>query len=277
MLLEKLAGCRLTDKQIERLSHHYGAWLEAEQVEEKAYQAKDDLHYAMVDGSMVLTRQDGWREMKLGRLFAAQELRAFKGRKEIRSSVYTAHLGGHCAFFDKFERHLDGCKKLVVVADGAQWIWDYFEVAFPDAIPILDFYHAAEKLSTFAHLHFPHTQERNNWVENQRQALLHNQVQQVIQTLEALPCKGQALQGQKQIITYFKHNQHRMQYQTYEQQGFLIGSGAIEGAHRHVIQQRLKLAGQRWTLDGVQQVANLRVAAKSDQWNKVVHAIKIAA
>ena len=40
-------------------------------------------------------------------------------------------------------------------------------------------------------------------------------------------------------------------------------SGAIESANREVIQQRLKLSGQRWTPLGLQQVVNLRVAYKS--------------
>lgn len=43
----------------------------------------------------------------------------------------------------------------------------------------------------------------------------------------------------------------------------LIGSGAIEAAHRNVIQKRLKLSGQRWTIKGAQQITNLRTYKKS--------------
>ena len=57
----------------------------------------------------------------------------------------------------------------------------------------------------------------------------------------------------------------------------LIGSGAMEAAHRNVIQQRMKLSGQRWTKQGAQKMANLRVTFKSNQWNKVVESTKIAA
>ncbi|MFV0269601.1 MAG: hypothetical protein ACK5HT_20960 [Draconibacterium sp.] len=54
-----------------------------------------------------------------------------------------------------------------------------------------------------------------------------------------------------------QNNLKRMQYKTFNEQGLLIGSGAIESAQRDILQQRLKLSGQRWTMKGLQQVANL--------------------
>ena len=60
-----------------------------------------------------------------------------------------------------------------------------------------------------------------------------------------------------------------MYYQSFQEKGYFIGSGAIEAAHRHVLQQRLKLSGQRWTKDGFQSVANLRACYKSKQDHKI--------
>ena len=71
-------------------------------------------------------------------------------------------------------------------------------------------------------------------------------------------------------MSYYRNNRSRMYYGSYRRRGLLIGSGPIEAAHRNVIQQRLKLAGQRWTQAGVQQVANLRVLRKSDRWQRVI-------
>jgi hypothetical protein len=68
-----------------------------------------------------------------------------------------------------------------------------------------------------------------------------------------------------------------MLYGTYESLGYLIGSGAIESAHRNVFDKRLKLWGQGWTKKGLQQVANLSVGYKNQQWNKVEKLIKNAA
>lgn len=276
-VLNKLTGCSMSDKQIERLSHHYGEELEKRTLDEVPFEAKTTLHYAMADGSMVFTREDKWREMKLGRVFAASDLLTFKKRKEVKESHYTAHLGTCSAFFEKFERHLDGCKNLVAIGDGAPWIWDYFDSAHPDAVQILDFFHAAERLSGFAKNQFEDPDQRKAWLGEQQSRLLENQVKEVIQTISDLKCKGEAANAQKQTITYFTNNQHRMAYKTWKDKGWLIGSGPIESAHRNVIQQRLKLSGQRWTLKGVQQVANLRVAYKSNDWNQVIGLIKMAA
>ena len=49
----------------------------------------------------------------------------------------------------------------------------------------------------------------------------------------------------------------------------LIGSGAIESAHRNVLHKRLKQPGQRWSKKGLQNMINLRVLNKSGHWNMV--------
>ena len=68
-----------------------------------------------------------------------------------------------------------------------------------------------------------------------------------------------------------------MNYPEYDKLGYYIGSGAIESAHRTVVQKRLKLSGQRWTIDGAQRVLNLRVLKMSGKWNVVQDAIRVAA
>lgn len=68
-----------------------------------------------------------------------------------------------------------------------------------------------------------------------------------------------------------------MLYQTYKMKGYIIGSGAIESAHRNVVQQRLKLSGQRWTIKGAQEIVNIRAYKKSNRWNELVDFIKNAA
>lgn len=54
-----------------------------------------------------------------------------------------------------------------------------------------------------------------------------------------------------------------MDYKRYLQEGLRIGSGAMEAAHRTVIQSRMKRSGQRWSDRGAQNLLNLRVAYKS--------------
>lgn len=57
----------------------------------------------------------------------------------------------------------------------------------------------------------------------------------------------------------------------------IIGSGAIESAHRAIIQKRLKQSGQRWGKTGAQNVLNLCVTDQSGKWGKVVRNIRRAA
>jgi len=65
-----------------------------------------------------------------------------------------------------------------------------------------------------------------------------------------------------------------MLYKTFMDKGLAIGSGAIESAHRTVVQKRLKQSGQRWTIDGAQKIVDLRVVHASKQWHRVVDIIK---
>jgi hypothetical protein len=68
-----------------------------------------------------------------------------------------------------------------------------------------------------------------------------------------------------------------MKYKTFRQQGYLIGSGAMESAIRNVVQHRLKRSGQRWTVNGGQQVLNLRTLFLSNLENMVIDKIKLTA
>lgn len=69
-----------------------------------------------------------------------------------------------------------------------------------------------------------------------------------------------------------------MDYKAYKGIGAgLIGSGAIESAHRTVVQKRMKQSAQRWTNKGAQNMLNLRVLTMNQQWDKVVQLIKKAA
>lgn len=281
-MAEKLLGHPLSDKQIERVSHHYGELLEEESKQEPEYQLDEALHYGLMDGSMVYIRGQGWKEIKLGRVFAARERIEEKRRNTIRESHYAAHLGNHTAFLEKFEPLLSGKKQLVAIAaastvDGARWIWDYWDSEHPEAVQILDYYHVVEKLGQWAVTVFGDPEECRAWMDQQEEYLLANQTEEVIEVVQGVCCSGTKQKQQSQLLTYLTNNIGRMHYKTYRDQGYCIGSGAIEAAHRNVIQKRLKLSGQRWTAQGLQQVANLRVAYLSNQWGHLQNAVRNAA
>jgi len=88
--------------------------------------------------------------------------------------------------------------------------------------------------------------------------------------ISLLKCTNKTtLKAKEKLLNYLTTNKKRINYGEYIKQGLLIGSGAIEAAHRDVLQKRLKLSGQRWTTNGAQQIANLRTYKKSNKWDQV--------
>ncbi|MEK7172414.1 MAG: hypothetical protein AAB740_00350 [Patescibacteria group bacterium] len=287
-MFNKMKGVNISGKQIERVCHHYGGIIEEENqqlIETQQSQTYTDeernkLHYVMVDGSMYLTREEKWKEAKLGRVFKAEDDVAISyQRNMITTSTYIAHLGNQKEFFPKLEYHIDELRSLAIIADGAKYIWSWADTFYPDATQILDFFHAKEHLCAFAINYFKDTQEREQWIECYCKIMMEDDAGKVIKALEKLPkVSDNAIEKQKQtLIRYYRANLHRMRYSTFKKRGLLIGSGPIEAAHRNVLQQRMKLSGQRWTKKGFQQVANLRVVKKSNQWNRISELIKKAA
>jgi hypothetical protein len=253
-LLKETLGIDMSAKQLQRVSEAYGAALEkaeAEAVKQPEPPAPalplkhpEERVYCMCDGGMVFIREEGWKEMKVGRTFTESScVQIQEKRKQILRSQYTCHLGNHTAFLEKWEPELEPYKNKVFIADGAKWIWNYVSDAYPCAVQILDFFHAIEKLGTFAKWQYSDIGERTHWLAFQKEALKNNGVENIINEMSKMkPTNKEAAKARQDVSQYYENNKERMQYKTYLEQGYLIGSGAIEAAHRNVIQQRLKLS-----------------------------------
>lgn len=285
-LMERLCGIKLSDKTIENLCHHYGEKLEEEpfyssEVSDNELlmeKSKTDLHYVMVDGSYILTRQDGWKETKLGRVFKAEDnFLVNEKRSVIRASSYVAHVGESKDFTPKLAFLLSGLSSLVFIADGATWFWNWVSEHYPNSVQILDFWHAYEKIGQWGKTHFKNPQECNIWCEHAKDLLLKGKVQDLLSELKGIDSQGDSLEKKQTLLTYLDNNSHRMDYKTYIEKGYLVGSGAVESAQRNVIQHRMKRSGQRWTIKGAQQVLNLRTTKFSNKWQNIVNIIKKAA
>lgn len=236
------------------------------------------LHYAMVDGSYILSRENGWTETKVGRVFKATDnYSVSEKRAVIQHSEYVAHIGTHLEFIDKFSPVLNRLDCLVFIADGATWIWKWVNDFYPNAVHILDFFHAYEKIGQWATLAFKDKQQRGLWIENAKELLLNDDLEELVIQIQNTDCQGDGLDKKNALLTYLDNNAHRMSYKTFLEKGYLIGSGAIESAQRTVIQQRMKRSGQRWTLKGGQQVLNLRTKNLSDRWCDVIKLVRMAA
>jgi len=214
---------------------------------------EEEVVYGMVDGGMLQTR-------------------------EIKDSIYCGHLGNYEAFLEKFEPLTDKLDDLeegfVFIADGASWIWRWIKEAYPKATQILDFYHAVEHLSDFAKVLYKNKLERLEWINKQKMKLLNDKIENIINTIEDIKCSKSVDNERNKLLTYLKNNRHRMLYKTFRDRGLRIGSGAIESAHRTVIQKRMKQSGQRWSIQGAQNIIDLRLLNINQQWSVLTDLIK---
>jgi hypothetical protein len=275
-----LLGLEISPVQIYRLTHHYGQAIEAdlnhEVLVKEAFKEQNTTEgpvvYWMVDGAMILT-DDGYKENKLGRIFSNKSMKASivedRGGS-IESSLYTTHLGTSDDFITKIKGHMDVHKylgqNLVFISDGAVWLRHMVELHYPRATMILDLYHVLEYIGTIAIAAFGKGHKTSKWIEKQRELLIDSQIDTVLRHIKSLKV-GSNLR--KLTYNYLDSNRDRMDYKTYRERNLLIGSGAIESAHRTVVQKRCKRSGQRWTQLGAQRVLNLRVCWMSERWDIV--------
>jgi hypothetical protein len=274
-----------------RVTNYYGEQMgEKEKIPQRSLPvlAKDESLYVEVDGSMILTREKenatdtGWKEVKVGRVFKAKDdcVSTDKQRGCIVQSQYIAHLGGKRSFVRQMDELIDSFgalgNRLIFISDGATWIKNWQTDIFPEAVQIIDYFHVLEHIHEFSGMYFDDNTRAKAWVKDQCLLLQDSQVLKVIGNIKALPAGStQSENNRNNLIDYLTNNADRMDYKRYCKLGAgIIGSGAIESAQRTVVQERLKLSGQRWNKKGAQHVLNLRVVYKSGAWNKVTDLIK---
>lgn len=282
--VELLLNIKSNDTAIYRMTDKMGESLE-DTVRELEYQRKeevkdDEVVYSQVDGSMLLTRELGWKETKLGRVFKGSSiLQECTERKWIRRSEYVAHLGCHTEFENSMSKILDNYshlkERLVFINDGAKWIHNWISSEYPNALQILDFYHAIEHISDYSRLCIIDKAKRQKWIKETSNVLKQKGYEQTINRIEELKSNTKKKKEAKEkLMNYLEGNKERMDYPMYISKGLLIGSGAIESAHRNVLQKRLKQSGQRWSTRGLKNIIGLRVLNKSDHWHLIRDKLK---
>ena len=193
-LAETLLGLPVGASQIDRLTRFYGGAI-ATEVDQAATPeaAPVGVVYAQADGAMLLT-DEGYKEAKLGRIFAATALRTSVVEERgghIASSVFVGHLGNAAAFGVKLAAQLDPYKDrgrdLVFISDGALWLRQLMEKACPQATLILDLYHAMEHIGQAGKASFGTGQAASDWFDEQRSLLLDSKVDEVLTNLKQLP------------------------------------------------------------------------------------------
>jgi hypothetical protein len=225
------------------------------------------------DGTMILLREEGWKEVKLAAFSQVEVIspqdkrRRSAQRRGKRAHENVVRLCGHsyCAGLweaDTFERHqyaeglrrrLDQVERLSSVNDGAPWIERTTFTNFPEAVQEIDWPHAVERLWAVAHAICGEESAAGEWMEEQEEALWAGRVEEVITALEALECDQPDYPDQvRQTPGYFRHNRERMRYDVFRAQGYPIGSGTVESGAKNVVKHRMRRPGRGWSRDGAQ-------------------------
>jgi len=162
-------------------------------------------------------------------------------------------------------------KELVFLGDAAEWIWNLVQEHFPQAVQIVDWFHAAEHLETVAKAVFEEQSARKAWLQDTRQWLWEGQLSAVIRACEVLTHQGHGADQARKATTYFTNNAIRMDYAAYRKAGYQIGSGTVESACKQLGIQRMKVPGATWDLQGARLTAKARAALLSDQWDTLAN------
>jgi hypothetical protein len=229
------------------------------------------------DGVMV-HYQDGWHEVKVG-LVAGVEDGDLRGSSYVCAREAAEHFGPRLlaeaarrGALDVIDwdgplggRNLAVLRPVHVVGDGAPWIWNLADDYFGRRTEVVDFYHASEHLWEVARaLHGTGTAEAAAWAGACIGALYKEGAAPVRAALaQAQPPTDTAAEVLRVERGYFATNADRMDYPAIRDQGLPIGSGAVESSARHVVQQRMKRAGQRWSEPGGRAMLALRACYAS--------------
>jgi hypothetical protein len=284
-LLQQTTGLVVSSETVRRVSEAAGTALAdaddtavaaaAAGAEPAVVDAAPGLLVAETDGVLVRYR-DAWHEVKIGAMGGWVVGKDGQGR--LTALSYVAAREPSTAFADRFSAEVarrgglavtgwhgphQGVaefRRLVVLGDGALWIWVTVASQCGTVTEIVDYFHAAEHLTTVAGLlHGGGSAAATAWAAAQRAVLRTDGVDAVLPAL--CPPAGLSAEAAAKLATergYFTSNAARMQYPTFEAQGLPIGSGAVESSAKHLIQLRLKRPGARWSTAGGRAVITLR-------------------
>lgn len=231
--------------------------------------------YISMDGTSVhLTR--GWSEMRLAAIYETEEVRQPDGQTVPRTvrPTYLPFRGnvetfGQLVYVEAARRGLEEAGEVIILGDGAEWIWRQARQLCPEAVCIVDWWHATEHLWDAAQALFGEgSAAAKDWERQRESELWEGQVEKVLAALqEALPAAGEGRQVIQEQITYCTNQRNRMHYDEYRACGYQVGSGTVESACNRVIGQRLKQAGMIWSEEQAVAVATIRAALLDGRWD----------
>jgi hypothetical protein len=299
-LAERFLLFQVSDNTVRKQTEGYGnaqaqlekEWMgEAEnekalQVRERHLKPQAGRMYASIDGAHVPLQQE-WRELKTLCWYQVEKIHPSIARNHHgpamgeQSDLQAKDMQYHCDILEAerfgrllwatgLQKQADAYEEVVFVCDGAVWIWRLVEQYFPQATQIVDWYHASQYLTPIAEAAFgAGTPQAQQWLTQTRSDLWEGRIHEVLQACRTCLRPAASRPFAEKAISYYTHNEKRLDYARFRQQGYLIGSGTIESACKQIAAARLKCSGARWTLPGVIATAKARAAWLSKSWDSL--------
>ena len=296
--LENLAGVLVKTKAVERVSQAIGQQIE------RVFEGERELAlsgkvvplkavpklYIAIDGTgvpVVRRETEGrkgkdetgkakTREAKLGCVFTQTTLD--ENQRPVRDEHSTTYVGaietaeafGIRIYAEAIRRGVTRAAQVIVLGDGAHWIWGIAEEHFYGAIKIVDLYHAREHLALIANLVYgTGAIKSKQWMDARREQLDAGDVEAVIASVHRLrPSNTKVEDEVRTAADYFHRNAKRMRYAEFRKQGLFVGSGVMEAGCKTICGQRLKLSGMHWTVRGANAIIALRCCQLSARWEE---------
>jgi hypothetical protein len=223
------------------------------------------------DGAMVHLVGGEWAEVKT--LALGEVTRNKRGEVCTQHLSYFSRLSDaesfeEAALVETHRRGLERAIEVCAVQDGAEWLQGLVDYHRADAVRILDFAHAAEYVNEIGQaVGAAGGRLPAKWLDGVLHRLKHEGPQRVLTHLARLTARYPSA-GIQEKLAYLQKREGHMQYPTYQQAGWPIGSGSVESANKVVVEARLKGAGMRWGRQNVNPMLVLRNAVCNRQWHE---------
>lgn len=283
-LIGDLLGVRVSKSKGERYTQAAGAAYvalqteEADEIERQAPAALPGSEKLVMsaDGAMVPLLHGEWAEVKtlvIGEV-PPPVLKGGEWVVHARKLSYFSRLVNserfeHLTLSEVHRRGVENSRQVAAVMDGSDWLQSLVDYHRPDAVRILDFPHAGQRLGQVAQAVWGEdTPETRQWTGERLHQLKHQGPVGVLELLHQLQAQHPDLGVLTENLAYLKKRETQMHYPIFQQQGWPIGSGIVESGNKLVVEVRLKGAGMHWKRENVDPMLALRNIICSDRWGQ---------
>ncbi len=285
-LLQDLLGVQVSKATARRATLATGeaaltVWeAEVERLKQEMPQAPcgADKQLLSADGAMVHLVGGEWVEVKtlvLGEVTCNQRGEVCTQHISTCSRLSDAEHFTQASLLETHRRGLEQAAAVCAVQDGAEWLQGVVDYHRADAVRILDFAHAAEYINEIGQaVQAAGGRLPARWLDGVLHRLKHQGPERVLTHLSWLAARYASSTIQEKLA-YLQKREAHMQYPTYQQAGWPIGSGSVESANKGVVEARLKGAGMRWERQNVNPMLVLRNAVCNRQWQQTWTAARV--